>query len=343
MAPDGHNLDMAYGPPPTFDPTNVMGRRIGAWVIDALIPTVIALVVGWAIFSGSATKFTAEPQGFCSEVHLQQPGTACVQLGNDVYVGTSDDAHHALEIGGLIYLVGAVNLFLVQGLTGAAIGKHMLGLRVVRADGSLVGFGWNALRTLLLAVDQFFCALPGIITAGVTHPHRRVGDFAAGTFVVAKESVGTPIGVMAGASAYPPPWTPPGGPVGWGPPPGGEPQWGAPQSGAPQWGAPVPGWGSPQPQPPGQAPTPSGPAAAPTWGSPAADPQATPPPAQTPTTWGAPVPDDPPAQQPAPQPVQPPAQQPAPQPMQAASGRAPQWDAQRNAWVFWEVETNRWL
>lgn len=320
---------MAYGPPPTFDPTNVMGRRIAAWAIDALIPAVIALAVGWSIFVGSATKFSSEPQGFCTEIHVQQPGTACVQLGNDVYVGTSDDAHRAFEVGGLIYLVGAVNLFIVQGLTGAAIGKHMLGLRVVRADGSLVGFGWNALRTLLLVVDQFFCALPGIVTAGVTHPHRRVGDFAAGTFVVAKQSVGMPIGGVPAGSGYPPPWTPPGGPVGWGPPPGA-----TQPGGAPQWGAPAPGWGSPPAQSP--APTATAPTTAPTWGTPAASPQATPPPAQTPAGWGAPIADDLPTQPP-------PSQQPAPQPVQAASGRAPQWDAQRNAWVFWEVETNRWL
>jgi uncharacterized RDD family membrane protein YckC len=306
---------MAYGPPPTFDPTNVMGRRIAAWFIDAFIPAAIALAVGWTIFIGSATKFSPEPQGYCTEIHFQQSSVSCVQIGNDVYVATSADAHRAFAVGGLVYLIGAVNLFVIQGLTGAAIGKHMLGLRVVRQDGSLVGFGWNALRTLLLVVDQFFCALPGLITASVTHPHRRVGDFAAGTFVVAKQSVGTPIGVGSGGSAYPPPWTPPGGPVGWGPPPGG----------AQPWGAPAPGWGGP----PAQSPAPTqAPTQAPTWGTPAAGP----PPAQTPTTWGAPVPDD----VPAPQPVQQPA-------AQAPPAREPQWDPQRNAWVFWEVETNRWL
>jgi uncharacterized RDD family membrane protein YckC len=284
---------MAYGAPPTFDPTDVMGRRIAAWFIDAFIPAVIALAVGWTIFVGSATKFSNEPTGYCTQIQTQQVGARCVQIGNNVYVATSDDVRRAYEVGGLVYLIGAVNLFVIQGLTGAAIGKHMLGLRVVRQDGSIVGFGWNALRTLLLVVDQFFCALPGIITAGVTHPHRRVGDFAAGTYVVGKDSVGTPIG-GSGSSAYPPPWTPPGGPVGWGPPPGG----------AQPWGTPAPGWGAPAQSP---APTPA-PTAAPTWGTPAS----APPPAQTPAA-------------------------------QTPPAREPQWDPQRNAWVFWEVETSRWL
>jgi uncharacterized RDD family membrane protein YckC len=319
---------MAYGPPPTFDPTDVMGRRIAAWFIDAFIPLVIAFAIGWTVFIGSATKISNVPTDYCTTLRFEVPGNSCVTLGNTAYVGTSDDRRRAFEVGGLIYLIGAVNLFVIQGLTGAAIGKHMLGLRVVRADGSLVGFGWNALRTLFLVVDQFFCALPGLITASVTHPHRRVGDFAAGTFVVGKQFVGTPIGVGSGGSPYPPPWTPPGGPVGWGPPPGG----------AQPWGTPAPGWGSPPAQGPNVVPT-QAPTAAPTWGTPAAGPQATPPPAQTPTTWGAPVADDPPAPLPVPQ-AAPQAMQ---QPAQAPPAREPQWDAQRNAWVFWEVETNRWL
>jgi uncharacterized RDD family membrane protein YckC len=320
---------MAYGPPTTLDPTNVMGRRIAAWFIDALIPTVIALAVGWSVFVGTATKYSPEPTGYCTEVHFQQPGAACFQLGNDVWVGTSADAHHAFAVGGLIYLIGAVNLFVIQGLTGAAIGKHMLGLRVVRENGSLVTFGWNALRTLLLVVDQFFCALPGIITAGVTHPHRRIGDFAAGTFVVAKQSVGTPIAVAMGGSAYPPPWTPPGAPVGGGPPPAG---------GAQPWGAPAPGWGAPA----GASPAPT--QAPPTWGAPSASP----PPSQAPATWGAPAPGPQPEPTPttwgtpasATEPVATPAPQAA---AHAPPSREPQWDAQRNAWVFWEVETSRWL
>jgi uncharacterized RDD family membrane protein YckC len=344
---------MAYGPPTTLDPTNVMGRRITAWFIDAFIPLVIALVVGWSVFVGAATKTSGVPAGYCTQVHFQSQGVSCVQLGNDVYVATSGQARHAFAVGGLIYLIGAVNLFVLQGLTGAAIGKHMLGLRVVRADGNIAGFGWNALRTLLLVVDQFFCALPGIITASVTHPHRRIGDFAAGTFVVAKQSVGTPIAAAVGYSGYPPPWTPPGGAPGWGPPPAGVPG----PYGAPTWGA-----GSA----PTQAPTAAPPTAArPTWGTPGA----APPPAQAPTGWGVPAvspplgadqpetaaseqagqagwaaPSPQPAATPEPTPAAsaPPASAPA-QPQAAPAPREPQWDAQRNAWVFWEAETNRWL
>ncbi|HEY5014755.1 MAG TPA: RDD family protein [Acidimicrobiia bacterium] len=358
---------MAYAPPNTMlDPTNVMGRRIGAWFIDVIIPTAVALIIGWTVFIGSATKVSNVPSDYCTSVRLQTPGAACVTLGTDAYVGTSSDARHAFAVGGLISLVGALNLFVLQGITGAALGKLMFGLRVVRADGSIAGFGWNALRTVLLVVDQFFCALVGLITASVTHPHRRVGDFAAGTYVVSKGAVGIPIAQAMPGSAYPPAWTPPA-PAGWGPPPTGGPQ---------TWGTPQPGWGPP----PAATPPPS--AAPPAWGTPAASP----PPAETPATWGAPAaspaPTETPATEPTPaatgeapgwaspapvtEPVSPAPQAQVPQaevpgaqvpqaqvpqtqapaaqvPAAAPAAREPQWDAQRNAWVYWEAETQRWL
>lgn len=349
IAAGGQNLRMAYAQPTTLDPTNVMGRRIGAWFIDVIVPSIAAVVIGYIVFISAATKFSGVPSDYCT-IQPRPVASACIQIGNDAYVGTRDDARAAFTVGGLIYLVGALNLFVVQGITGATVGKHIVGLRVVKADGSLAGFGANAGRTLMLIVDQFFCALVGLITALVTHPHRRVGDMAAGTYVVAKPSVGTPIAVQMGTPPYPQPWTPPSQPTGWGPPPaGGTPTWGAP---AP---APAPEWPRPAetPQPSSTAP--------PTWGAPAASP----PPAETPSTWGAPastpaatptgetdalspVADDSPGwAAPAPGPEAASAPEPAPvaatQAGAPAPTREPQWDAQRNAWVYWEAETSRWL
>ena len=216
---------MAYGPSTAVDPTNVMGRRIAAWFID-IVPTFVAIILGYIVFIGAATKITGVPTDYCT-FEPRATNTACIQVGNTAYIGTRDDVRAAFTVGGLVYLIGALNLFVVQGLTGATVGKHMLGLRVVRADGSVAGFGANAGRTLLLIVDQFFCALVGLITALVTHPHRRVGDMAAGTFVVGKEAVGTPIGSQTG-TAYPQSWAPPSPGTGWGPPPAGGTQTGTP-------------------------------------------------------------------------------------------------------------------
>jgi uncharacterized RDD family membrane protein YckC len=323
---------MAYGPPTTLDPTNVMGRRIAAWFIDIVIPSIVAIAVGYIVFIGAATKISGVSTDYCT-FQPRPTNSACLQLGSDAYIGTDDDVRAAFTVGGLIYLVGALNLFVVQGLTGATVGKHMVGLRVVKADGSVAGFGSNALRTLLLIVDQFFCALVGLITALATHPHRRVGDMAAGTFVVAKQSAGTPIATQMGVAPYPQSWTPPS-----------QTTWGQPAAGGAQpWGAPPPGWGAPPSTGPPPAATP------PAWGTPAASPPvvSTPPSEVTsePTAedapgWGAPTS----AAQPAPAPASEPAPQAAaPQATAPGANREPQWDAQRNAWVYWEAETSRWL
>jgi uncharacterized RDD family membrane protein YckC len=44
----------------------------------------------------------------------------------------------------------AAEIYLLTALTGFTLGKRLLGIRVVRLDGRPVGFGWSAVRTLLL-------------------------------------------------------------------------------------------------------------------------------------------------------------------------------------------------
>jgi hypothetical protein len=320
---------MAYGPPTTLDPTNVMGRRIAAWFID-LIP---ALILGAIVAGRGMTRYDNVSSDFCTQYRLTHASSFCFNT-------TGSTAYASTTFRGGAFLVSLVYWFavagLLQGATGASIGKHIVGLRVVDANGNICGIGRALLRTFVGVFEIGFCFLIGLITALVTHPHRRVGDFAAGTFVVAKQSVGTPIAAAMGVSAYPPPWTPP--------------TWGPPAAGGPTpYGTPAQGWGgSPVPT---QAPTAAPPTASPpTWGTPGA----TPPPAQAPTGWGVPAVSPPlGADQPetaasqqagwaAPSPTPAPAPAPAPQPA-APAPREPQWDAQRNAWVFWEAETNRWL
>jgi hypothetical protein len=331
---------MAYGPPGTVhDPTKVMGRRIAAWIID-FIPALILL----AVFSRHNVTYTNVGPNFCSGFRAVHSGYFCYGSGGTAYTGPD------LQVGSLlaclVYYFAVAGVF--QGATGATFGKHLVGLRVVDENGNLCTMGKALLRTLVGVFELGFCFVIGLVTASVTHPHRRIGDFVAGTYVVAKEAVGSPVGSAVTASPYPPPWTPPG----WSSPP--------PATGQP-WGTPTP-WGTPPVSNPAPSQTPAPLAAPPTWGTPAASP----PPSQTPATWGTPAVNPPaesplpaaspsdeepgsgaptPAPQPEPAPL--PAAEPlpaaAPQPGATAARREPQWDARRNAWVFWEVETSRWL
>ena len=49
------------------------------------------------------------------------------------------------------------------------------------------------MRWLFLIIVDSQCAVVGLIVAAVTHPHRRVGDFVAGTYVIGKQDVGRPV------------------------------------------------------------------------------------------------------------------------------------------------------
>jgi uncharacterized RDD family membrane protein YckC len=82
----------------------------------------------------------------------------------------------------------------VAGITGATIGKVLVGIRVVQEDGSVVGIPRSLLRGLCFFVDIFFV---GIVLASTTRGHRRLGDMAAHSYVVTKEAVDHPIVVPA--------------------------------------------------------------------------------------------------------------------------------------------------
>jgi hypothetical protein len=324
---------MAYGlTPPVQDPTNVMGLRIGAWIVD-LIPAFVLVT----IFSRhTSTTYNNVAPNFCEAYRQTHSGAFCFMSNNNAYT------FQGLRGGSILIWLAYyfVVAGLLQGATGATFGKHLFGLRVVDANGQLCGIPKAMIRTLIGVFELGFCFLIGFLTAAFSHPHRRLGDMAAGTYVVPKTAVGTPL------FAAPQAWTPQPQ-AGWGPPPAaGTQTWGP--------GAPAPGWSPPVQAPPPSASPPSS-APAP-WGTPAAQP----PPAQTPGTWGTPAPvtPDPQAEPPAAAPTEdapgwaapastetpsPASAAPPPESQAPAPTREPQWDEQRRAWVYWEAETNRWL
>jgi uncharacterized RDD family membrane protein YckC len=63
-------------------------------------------------------------------------------------------------------------MYLLTALSGLTIGKRLLGLRVVRTDGSRPGFAWAALRTVLL----FFVVPPLLCDRDLRGLHDRAAD-----------------------------------------------------------------------------------------------------------------------------------------------------------------------
>jgi len=230
------------------DPTAVVGRRILAYGIDLVIAFAVVgalLVPFWndhavrrdsATFSCPESSTSFEPGGSSSNF--------CFDLGDEVVYLPEEQANQLTErFYGVWALVSLVNLVVLQGLTGASVGKLLTGLRVVRSDGRTAHIGWAALRWIVLIVDSFCCFLPGAVLVFSTKGHRRLGDMAASTFVVSRRDVGQPVvvpGVTGPQYADPSAWSGAAAP-GWASPPAG-----------PGWGAPVP---PSAPAPTGDGPT----------------------------------------------------------------------------------------
>lgn len=68
---------------------------------------------------------------------------------------------------------------------GQSPGKRLLGIRVVRSDGSPVNPGASFLRNLIRFADTFLFLCPiSLVTMLLSHGYRRLGDWAADTLVV---------------------------------------------------------------------------------------------------------------------------------------------------------------
>ncbi|NOK22855.1 RDD family protein [Corallococcus carmarthensis] len=102
-------------------------------------------------------------------------------------------------LSGLTQTLLAVGLFATQWLYwtlaevffhGQTPGKRVMRIRVVREDGSPVGFFESAVRNLCRAVD-FLPVLyaTGCITMLLDSKHRRLGDLLAGTVLVREEAI----------------------------------------------------------------------------------------------------------------------------------------------------------
>jgi uncharacterized RDD family membrane protein YckC len=101
------------------------------------------------------------------------------------YVIASSIVHHSiLSVNDAHYenaqllalLLFAIEVCLLTAVSGLTVGKRLLGIRAVRTDGSRPGFGWAALRTLLLLL-----VVPACLS---DRDLRGLHDRAADTIVV---------------------------------------------------------------------------------------------------------------------------------------------------------------
>lgn len=191
----GYGGPAPYAAPATpvgVDPTKALWRRIFAYAIDVLIGWLV--VVGLAAAFGNVDTMDARrcPDGLDDD-------RVCLDLTG----GTGDDDDQQvllIDTDAVLIAAGAglawvlLNSVLLQGATGATVGKFVTGARVVRPDGRPCG-AWKALgRTLMLVIDTISLILPiGLWVAMFSRGHRRLGDMAAGTYVVKARYAGQPV------------------------------------------------------------------------------------------------------------------------------------------------------
>ena len=169
------------------DPTRVVGRRIAAFGIDVAL---VAVVAGVAVVA-TMTRVVEAPRGTCPGLLATAGGYVCHQIGGHLYI-LSQSAQ--LRVEALSMLAAFLDLVVLQAFTRASVGKHCLGLRVVDEQGLGASFLRTLGRWVFLVVDIGFF-LVGLVSVVVTRPHRRIGDFACGTYVVSTAGAGLPIRV----------------------------------------------------------------------------------------------------------------------------------------------------
>jgi uncharacterized RDD family membrane protein YckC len=172
---------------PNRDPTRVVWRRCLAYAADLLL---MALVLAATLLA--AGDWHTLKSGCPTKV---PSGHACFELRSVGYL-MRDRAFvwFAVALVGLVIFVFIVP----QSTLGCSPGKALLGVRVVRPDGSSPGLLRSFLRVAAWGIDGLAIGLPvGLWLVIVTNGHRRVGDFIAGTYVVRSTATGHPVQVPA--------------------------------------------------------------------------------------------------------------------------------------------------
>lgn len=105
-------------------------------------------------------------------------------------VGLQNEASHGLLLLAAFCLEWFYPTLFEAFWHGQTPGKKLMGLVVLHADGSPLSFNGSVLRNLLRSADIFpFFYLFGFVSVLFTRKNQRLGDIAANTIVVHKESL----------------------------------------------------------------------------------------------------------------------------------------------------------
>ena len=93
---------------------------------------------------------------------------------------------------GIVLVIAFIYHWLQEGAFGATMGKAIIGVHVTRQGGEKPGLGPAAIRNAFRLLDALPFYVIGFFVALFSRGRRRLGDYAAGTFVLERAAV--PIG-----------------------------------------------------------------------------------------------------------------------------------------------------
>lgn len=170
---------------PVADPTDVMGRRVAAKIIDAIISFAIGSVGLISLVHSFHAQSVPDATAYCEQVRSLRH--ACLPMG-------AASVWEYDQPSPLMYLPAVVWWFVIawlEGHFGWTPGKLAMGLRVMRSKtGRVCGFGPSVLRNVLWIIDGFCFGIVGLFAASRSPGHRRLGDQAAATLVADKAAMG---------------------------------------------------------------------------------------------------------------------------------------------------------
>src|SRR3954452_23697740 len=117
-----------FSPPAVgVDQTSVaLPRRYGAYIIDMLPSLIVVPVIIIGFFSLSTTRTVADSVSYCEVVQARATPTLCIENGDtEVRILKGGELAELIAIGSGVALLIAANQWLLQGLTGASVGKHI--------------------------------------------------------------------------------------------------------------------------------------------------------------------------------------------------------------------------
>jgi uncharacterized RDD family membrane protein YckC len=150
------------------------GKRLGAFLIDSTICFVIIMAIGALAFMAAGGEQAVE--AIAEAANSAGDGTAAISAGT----GSVVTMVSVIGIGALGYLL--LNLFFYA--KGTTPGHQMLGMRVIREDGSTAGLGTMLLREWIGKFISHLVMSLGFIWILIDANRQGWHDKVASTYVV---------------------------------------------------------------------------------------------------------------------------------------------------------------